>query len=83
MLLQLNKKLTLINYFEEHKTDYVLLNAEIMPWNLKAKELVCSQYAHVAENAVLDRSLLKEKLSAALPADSELQIWLDEYEEKL
>ena len=83
MLLQLNEELTRINYFVEHKTDYVLLDAEIMPWNLKAKEWISSQYAHVAENAVLDRSLLKEKLSAALPADSELQIWLDEYEEKL
>ncbi|WP_211655763.1 polynucleotide kinase-phosphatase [Planococcus alpniumensis] len=83
MLLQLNEELTRINYFGEHGTDYVLLDAEIMPWNLKAKELISSQYAHVAENAILDRSLLTEKLSAALPSNSELQIWLDEYEEKL
>lgn len=83
MLLQLNEELTRIHYFEEHQTDWVLLDAEIMPWNLKAKELISSQYAHVAENAVLDRSLLKEKLSAALPGNSELQAWLDEYEEKL
>lgn len=83
MLLQLNEELTRINYFEEHETDYVLLDAEIMPWNLKAKELISSQYAHVAENAVLDRSLLKEKLTAALPSNSDLQVWLDEYEGKL
>lgn len=83
MLLQLNEELTQINYFDEHKTDYVLLDAEIMPWNLKAKELISSQYAHVAENAVLDRTLLKEKLAAALPENSELQPWLDEYAGKL
>src|SRR5690606_23982610 len=47
------------------------------------KELISSQYAHVAENAVLDRSLLKEKLAAALPGNGELQAWLDEYSGKL
>lgn len=83
LLSELNQELTRINYFDEYQTDYVLLDAEIMPWNLKAKELISSQYAHVAENAVLDRTLLKEKLQAALPTNGDLQAWLDEYDSKL
>lgn len=50
------------NYFSKYNTDFVLLDAEILPWNLKAKELISSQYAHVAEVALLDRRKLSEKL---------------------
>ncbi|MGI2326726.1 polynucleotide kinase-phosphatase [Planococcus sp. YIM B11945] len=83
LLLQLNKELNGMNYFEEHGTDYVLLDAEIMPWNLKAKELIANQYAHVAENALVDRTLLREKLSGSVQTNEGLQQWLDEYEQKL
>ncbi|WP_331244200.1 polynucleotide kinase [Planococcus antarcticus] len=83
LLVQLNKDLFGMNYFEQYATDYVLLDAEIMPWNIKAKELISSQYAHVAENAMVDRSLLKAKLSAALGTNESLQLWLDEYKQKL
>lgn len=68
------------NYFEKHSTDYVLLDAEIMPWNLKAKELIRSQYAHVSENAILDRSCLLKKMS---DSDIDVNGWLSEYEAKL
>lgn len=83
LLRQLNEELKRMNYFEDQETDFVLLDAEIMPWNLKAKELISSQYAHVAENALLDRTFIKDKLAAAAEGNSELQQWLEEYEEKL
>ncbi|WP_139891622.1 polynucleotide kinase-phosphatase [Bacillus sp. D386] len=70
-------------YFEKYDTDFVLLDAEIMPWNLKAKELIQNQYAHVAENAIMDRDSLKNKLEQAVSANSELHGWLNEYTEKL
>ena len=54
-----------------------------MPWNLKAKELISSQYAHVSENATLDRMKLKEKIKAAVGENEELHEWLEEYEQKL
>ena len=38
-------------YFERYNTDFVLLDAEILPWNLKAKDLILNQYAHVGEMA--------------------------------
>lgn len=80
---QLNSELHHKNYFENHKTDYVLFDAEIMPWNLKAKELISSQYAHVAENALLDRSFLRDKLKSGLNLNTGLTDLLKEYEQKL
>lgn len=58
----LHDELTTKNYFERHQTDFVLMDAEILPWNLKAQSLIDAQYAHVAENALMDRQRLLQKL---------------------
>ncbi|PSL40943.1 polynucleotide 3'-phosphatase /polynucleotide 5'-hydroxyl-kinase /polynucleotide 2',3'-cyclic phosphate phosphodiesterase [Planomicrobium soli] len=78
---QLISELQEKDYFRKHDTEFVLLDAEIMPWNLKAKQLISAQYAHVAENAILDRSAIKNKLAQA--ANEDIQPWLSEYEQKL
>ena len=83
VLHKLNEELKNKGYFEKYETDYVLLDAEIMPWNLKAKELISNQYAHVAENAILDRSKLKTKLEDAAQENSDLGRFLEEIEKKL
>lgn len=83
LVLKINQDLHESGYFEKYDTDYVLLDAEIMPWNLKAKELISSQYAHVSENAILDRTMLKEKIAEAARENMELTGWLKEYEQKL
>lgn len=44
---KLNVDLRTAGYFERNQTDFVLLDAEIVPWNLKARELIAAQYAHV------------------------------------
>ncbi|WP_026908152.1 polynucleotide kinase-phosphatase [Paucisalibacillus globulus] len=80
---QINEGMLSNDYFTTYDTDYVLLDAEIMPWNLKAKELISSQYAHVSENAILDRSYLVDKLKETVPTNQQLEGWLREYEEKL
>lgn len=77
----LNEELTQKGYYDKHETDFVLLDAEIMPWNLKAKELISSQYAHVSESALLDRQKILEKLYTSERVD--VKDWLVEYEEKL
>ncbi|MGD6944195.1 AAA family ATPase [Cytobacillus gottheilii] len=79
ILTQLSEELQ--PYFEKYQTDYVLLDAEIMPWNLKAKELISKQYAHVAEHAILDRKKLLSKLQKA--EHPETKIWQEQYEQKL
>ena len=83
ILSKMNAALTNNDYFTKYNTDFILLDAEIMPWNLKAKELISRQYAHVAENAIFDRRLLKEKLEMAVGTNEGLEQWLKEYDEKL
>lgn len=83
ILQRLNDGLNHHGYFQKYNTDYVLLDAEIMPWNLKAKELISHQYAHVAENALLDRTIIKSKLEKSIHTNQDLEEWLGEYDEKL
>lgn len=83
ILSKINKALTSKDYFHQYGTEFVLLDAEIMPWNLKAKELISSLYAHVSENAILDRRLLKSKIERAVGQNEELVKWLEEYKDKL
>jgi polynucleotide kinase-phosphatase len=80
---KLNDGLIRHEYFQKYGTDYVLLDAEIMPWNLKAKELISSQYAHVSENAILDRTIIRSKLEKAIHHNKDLESWLTEYDDKL
>jgi len=80
---KLNEDLNSHDYFSSNQTDYVLLDAEIMPWNLKAKELISKQYAHVAENAIMDRSMVLEKLTEAAKDKQDLTDWVEEYKGKL
>ncbi|WP_141431101.1 polynucleotide kinase-phosphatase [Bacillus sp. 03113] len=80
---KLNEDLHRYSYFEKYQTDFILLDAEILPWNLKAKELISTQYAHVAEIAMMDRTKLKEKLEKALNHNKGVSEWLDEITSKL
>ncbi|MEH7745563.1 polynucleotide kinase-phosphatase [Neobacillus drentensis] len=73
----------LSRYFEKYNTDFVLLDAEILPWNLKAKELIMNQYAHVGEMALLDRSKLKGQLEKAAANGKDVASWLAETDEKI
>jgi polynucleotide kinase-phosphatase len=73
----------LSGYFEKYNTDYVLMDAEILPWNLKAKELIMNQYAHVGEMALLDRSKLRDQLEKAAENGRDVVSWLEETEEKI
>lgn len=74
----LNEDLVKSGYFEKYNTDFVLLDAEILPWNLKAKDLVLNQYAHVGEMALLDRHKLKDLLQQALESGKDVLSWVQE-----
>ncbi|WP_183602180.1 polynucleotide kinase-phosphatase [Paenibacillus phyllosphaerae] len=80
---QLQQDLRTSEYFERYDTDILVLDAEILPWNLKAKELIAAQYAHVAEAAMLDRTKLLVKLKEAQAAGREVGDWIEEGERKL
>jgi polynucleotide kinase-phosphatase len=74
----LNQDLVKSGYFETNNTDFVLLDAEILPWNLKAKDLILNQYAHVGEMALLDRTKLKETLQQAVESGKGVDRWVQE-----
>ncbi|WP_107840840.1 polynucleotide kinase-phosphatase [Metasolibacillus meyeri] len=77
---KLHTELVAKNYFEKMATDFVLLDAEILPWNLKAQSLIDEQYAHVAEHALMDRQKLATKLQTTLVDVAE---WQNQYKELL
>ena len=83
VLSRLHADLTVDGYFERHQTEFVLLDAEIVPWNLKARELIASQYAHVAEASMMDRSTVLDKLREAQAAGRNVDDWLQETAGKL
>lgn len=83
VLSRLHADLTVDGYFERHQTEFVLLDAEIVPWNLKARELIASQYAHVAEASMMDRSTVLDKLREAQAAGRNVEEWLQETVGKL
>lgn len=80
---RLHQSLTSNDYFTSHQTEFVLLDAEILPWNLKARELIRNQYAHVAEQALLDRAQLKRSLESAVNRVDGVREWYTEVSQKL
>ncbi|MBD1371830.1 polynucleotide kinase-phosphatase [Hazenella sp. IB182357] len=83
MISRLQRDFVVGGYFAQHQTDYVLIDAEIMPWNLKAKELIQAQYAHVGEAAIQDRQHLLDRLKQIEHAPADMTPWLDELAHKL
>ncbi len=53
--------LTKSGFWEKHKTDWVCLDTELMPWSVKAQSLLKDQYASVGASA---KNALKEVESA-------------------
>ncbi|MBM7663592.1 polynucleotide kinase-phosphatase [Solibacillus kalamii] len=80
MVGKIHAELMAKNYFERFNTSFVLMDAEILPWNLKAHRLIDQQYETVAENALMDRYKLIEKLKATKHVD--VTSWLEEYTDK-
>ena len=62
MVEKIHAELVAKNYFEQFNTTFVLMDAEILPWNLKAHRLIDQQYETVAENALMDRYKIIERL---------------------
>jgi protein phosphatase len=50
-LTRLNQALTSTNFWTAHSTDWVCLDAELMPWSAKAQGLIMQQYAPVGAAA--------------------------------
>lgn len=55
----------LLPYFDRQGIDWLALDAEILPWNLKAHSLIAEQYAQTGAAAQLSRSLALSALERA------------------
>ncbi|MCG9134101.1 polynucleotide kinase-phosphatase, partial [Candidatus Poribacteria bacterium] len=51
LLKQVNAAIDKANYWETLKTDWICLDCELMPWSVKAQELLRQQYAPVGVSA--------------------------------
>ncbi len=66
-LTRIVQALTKSNFWEKHQTDWVCLDAELMPWSAKAQSLLKDQYASVgaaAQNALVEVEIALEKTLA-------------------
>lgn len=59
--------------WDELASDWLLLDAELMPWSLKAEELITRQYAGVGSAATADLAALHEALAQTQGDGAELQ----------
>lgn len=64
-LIVLNDALTNSHFWEKHKTNWVCLDGELMPWSAKAKELLIKQYAAVGSSATNSLSNVLSALQQA------------------
>lgn len=79
VLLTLQQQLQEAGYFEKYQTDFVLMDTEIVPWNLKARELIASQYGHVSEAATMDRDYIVNQLRKAQSTGATVSDWIAEW----
>lgn len=64
-LARVNECLTKQNFWEDFNTDWVCLDAELMPWSAKAQGLLKEQYASVGAAAGSALPLVEQALRAA------------------
>jgi protein phosphatase len=60
LLERLRQALNHVDFWEQFKTDWVCLDCELLPWSVKAQDLLLKQYAAVgaASRAALNQTLL-------------------------
>jgi len=68
--------------WERHNTDWVLLDCELMPWSLKAQELLRDQYAAVGTAGSVALSAVGEALSRARAHGLDVGELADKYVER-
>lgn len=70
-------------FWEEFETEWMILDCELMPWSVKAQELIRQQYAAVgtASRAALTDTIEQLKLTAS--RNQEAENLLSRFEEKL
>jgi protein phosphatase len=80
--LHLQKAITDAGTWERLKTDWLLLDCELMPWSLKAQELIRSQYAPVGAAAAAALPAAVSALQAAANRGVDMGVVLAQFKER-
>ncbi|MCU0430184.1 MAG: polynucleotide kinase-phosphatase [Cytophagaceae bacterium] len=80
---EVQKALTLADFWKEFDSDWVCLDAELMPWSAKAQALLRDQYAAVATASTNALQEVKNVLLQAIVSGPEVTTLLNDYSERL
>jgi len=69
-------------FWEKHRTDWVCLDCELMPWSAKAQELIRQQYAAVGAAAGGALPQVVDALQSAARRDIDVTTLLERYQER-
>ena len=82
MLIQVKKAADKADFWEDLKTDWFCLDCELMPWSVKAQELLRQQYAPVGTSARVAVDQVVDSLETADKRGVQLNGLLDEYQQR-
>lgn len=80
---RINKALIHTGFYERFNTDWVCLDAELMPWSAKAQALLQNQYAAVGAAAGHALPAVMDALQQAVSSGAPAQALLDKYSQRL
>jgi protein phosphatase len=70
-------------FWEQFQTDWICLDAELMPWSAKAQELLRQQYAAVGAAAQASLTETVESLERLASKDSDVRSLIERHQERL
>lgn len=82
LLSRVNAALTISSFWEKHNTEWVCLDCELMPWSVKAQELLRLQYAAVGAAGRASLDVVSKLLEQARNNGRDVGSLLEEYPPK-
>ena len=82
LLRQVKEAIDSVNYWEIFNTDWICLDCELMPWSVKAQELLRQQYAPVGTSARIALGEAVASLETAAERSIDVSHVLDDYRQR-
>jgi protein phosphatase len=70
-------------FWEQFQTDWICLDAELMPWSAKAQELLRQQYAAVGAAAQASLAVVVASLESLAPNNGDVLSLIERYKQRL
>ena len=82
LLLRLQKAMSVTNFWSDFNTDWACLDCELMPWSVKAQELIKQQYAAVGTSATVSMNSAVELFTKTASRGIEVSEELKSYQQR-